>query len=318
MKFDILCNIILEAKKTDRFAKMTIGNATPVFTIEDVLKDANDPSKGLVTYLSHRDAEGKEQVDPERLARRALRRINWVAKAAIKRLGGREIGLEKLNRFIIDLLERYQTKVLGFEKPDKARTGYEARIIGNLLLPPTNRHPNAKGVFVPVDVTPVAKAPGQRKAKVDAEQISADFNRTADEHVAGFDEDLYDTIKSIIEAMEAATTTDILRNPQIKGVYDPKTVKLAIKRMVEDGTIAQDNEDMLVLTYNEVEGVVAAKSPVEGDEIEDEAESEPGVSKAQDDLEDEEPDPFEREDTESEGSARRLGYIPDNKSGKWY
>ena len=318
MKFDILCNIILEAKKTDRFAKMTIGNATPVFTIEDVMKDVNDPSKGLVTYLSHKDAEGKEQVDPERLARRALRRVNWVAKAAIKRLGGREIGLDKLNRFIVDLLERYQTKVLGFEKPDKARTGYEARIIGNLLLPPTNRHPNAKGVFVPVAATPVAKVPGQKKAKIDAEQISADFNRTADEHVAGFDEDLYDTIKSIIETNEMVTTTDVLRSPQIKGVYDPKTVRIAIKRMIEDGTIAQDDEDMLVLTYNEVDGAAATKIPIEGDELE----PEPEVLDMHNDLGDEEPDPLESEDTESEGSARRLGYAKEDdeadSSGKWY
>ncbi len=350
MKFDMLCSIILEGSKSDRFAKMVIGNAEPVFTIDDVLKDPNDPSRGLMTYLSHRDASGSEQPDPERLARRAVRRVNWVAKSAIKKLGAREISLDKLNTFIIDLLNKYQTKVLGYEKPDKAKTAYEARIIGNLLLPPTQKRPNAKGVFVvSPETVKTAKASGNIEA-VDTEKISTVFNNNADQHTEGFDPDLVITIKEIVGGLvpmplntrddEAGgiTVSRILKDPRIKGIFDPRATRKVIKSMIEDGSLIQDEHGFLTSNEEDVESSISNIERAREDKdiknledipTEDDVEKLAGEFDEEESIPDIEDDSFDDEDeegmidTDDESAAIRLGYRdPDDEDesdeDSWY
>ena len=315
MKFDTLCDIVLEGKKADRFARMVIGNATPTFSMDDLLRVPGDPSKGLITYLSHRDAKSPG-MDPERLARRAVRRLNWVAKSAIKRLGSREISLGKLNQFIIGLLEKYQTKVLGFKNPDKMKTAQEARVIGNLLLPPTKHRPNAKGVFVEAPRLTDGAPDMGKEAKSDPERISSEFNAAADELAVEFDPDLVDTIKEIVNEIGETDVSQILKDARIKGLFEPRVVRKVIKGLIDMGIIEPE--------LNAPEG----EEPIEGEEdpilstdIEDEVEepiNEPEPEFGEDENEVE-------IDTDDAGSAARLGYTnshsrdeEEESDDKWY
>lgn len=306
MKFDMLCDIVLEGKKADKFARMVIGNREPIFSLEDVLRDPNDPSKGTIVYLSHRDAKKNENMDPEWLARRALRRINWVAKSAIKKLGNREIDLGKLNKFIIDLLEKYQTKILGYEKPDKMKTAQEARVIGNLLLPPTKHRPHAKGVFVPVNDS-------KKDPQSDPEQIAKNFNSSSNEYIEELDPDLIDIIKDVIEGAPvndledesgAVSISTILKDPRIKDIYDSSIVRKVIKNMIEMGALKKDvigNVSIQDENENERDEMLMPDEWENEDSTYDTSSSRPNL--------DDDDEPFIDDE---EGSARRLGYIDDD------
>jgi hypothetical protein len=358
MKFDMLCDIVLEGSKQDKFARMVIGNTSPVFTTDDVLRDPSDPSKGLYTYLSHRDAKSMKEVDYERLARRAVRRFNWVAKSAIKRLGSREISITKLNEFIISLLEKYQIKVLGYDHPDKMKTAQEARMLGNLMLPPTKWRPNAKGVFVPVGFTAGATAPGKVRSTVDVETVVKDFNASADDYITMFDPDLIDTIKDIVAGIGVSAAVDgayeddeldasedefnnkeiaqesfegeadgvsisqILKDPRIKGIYDPRIVRKVIKSMIDIGSLLTTPEGNLALPEEGTEGWRAGYEkmkdraaniediPQENDieELAQSLDNEEPSNADLDSIEDEEEEVAHAPEWGDEDAASRLGY----------
>ena len=288
MKFDTLCSIVLEGKKAQQFARIMVGNESPVFSIDDVLRDPADPSKGT---KSHIDEKGEaDETDPERQARRALRRLNWVAKTAIRRIGRREIDIRKLHTAIIMVIEQYLTNVLRYSDDQlegmKLKIAKEAAYIGNLLLPPTERYPKAKGVFVVAPSTLGTEGrPMKKELKGTGEtaaRISKEFNMTVDEFIAAFDPDLLGTIKEIIrtgaikkpakevseetpteetpeEAEEIATESvddpndtgvtvdDIMKDPRIRNVYDARIVRKVLKSMMSLGTVITNAEGKLIL-----------------------------------------------------------------------
>ena len=352
MKFDMLCNIILNEAKGEKFAKLVLGNQNPVFTKEDILRDPTDPSKGTMMYLSGKDEKRRGwAVGSDQSVKRQIRRLNWVARGVIKRMVGKEEGLsiEKVHELITQMLERYQTIVLG-QKVDKANTGYEVRVIGNMLLPPTSRNPQGKSVLIVPGMDPNA-TPAAAKTPIPTTQRERRTNKiiktapvTADEvfrkweDVAEFfeqllDTDLLETIRDIVEnggqtsieteepvaeeptaeepvATEApvgeavegedlpvdndaieepadetdlvpteepvatgtapgVTLRDIINNPRIKGIFDPRAVKLAIKGMMKGGELAQDEEGFIYSTGNSIAG---SKSHATGGAIEAEPE----------------------------------------------
>ena len=306
MKFDMLCNIVLEGKKSQQFARITVVNDSPTFSIDDILREPADPGKGVKSYIDEKPSDVDGQQDPERQARRALRRVNWVAKTAIRRAGHREIDIRKLHTILISIIEQYLSTVMRYSeeriKDMELSIAKEAALIGNLLLPPTDRFPKAKSVFAAViDATGL---PGENKKKdkmgpSTAERISKEFNMTVDEFIAAFDPDLLGTIKEIIrdgaikkapravepdtdvesetpeegseededtpdaDALEArdeedemanesvdgagVSVVDIMKDPRVKGVYDPRIVRKVIKSMLALGTVIQDQTGALTL-----------------------------------------------------------------------
>jgi hypothetical protein len=337
MNFNKLCDIVLEGKK-EKYARLVIGNDSPVFSIDDVLKDPSDPSKGLRTYLTHRDSKSIGD-DHERLARRAVRRINWVAKAAIKKLGQRELSIDKLNDFIIKLLEQYQTKVLGNKKPDKLRTTQEARIIGNLLLPPTKWTPQAKSVFI----ASTEAVPGEKKVEVDDEQLAKDFNNSAEGHITLYDPDLIQTIRDIVngvsigdgydiaeEGMEdGVSVSQILKDPRIKNIYDSATVRKVIKNMIELGALEKtESGNLIVPAPGEEQWRKEDQEKDEKTELED-VPTEDDMEDMSDDMPsfdtgydaDDEEDYLSKSDWGDDTSSSRLGYGPDDEDDEedsWY
>lgn len=216
MKFDTLCNIILEDKKQQKFAHIIITNPNPTFSLDDVLRDPDDPSKGVKTYLDEhlKGSEYGEPVDEERLARRALRRLNWVVGSLVKRVGSRELDLRKLHINIIILLEKYLKNVLRYsdEQIEKMelKVAKEAAFIGNVILPPSERYPNAKGVFTIVKDDIEFKGGKGKTNDVEefnvADRLRKEFNMTVEEYLASFDPDLIGTIKDIIKDNEFKTS----------------------------------------------------------------------------------------------------------------
>ncbi|MFA5754439.1 MAG: hypothetical protein WC905_03760 [Patescibacteria group bacterium] len=293
MKFDMLCNIILEGKKQHKFARIHITNSSPTFAMEDVLRDPDDPSRGVKTYLDEqlKGSESDDAPDEERIARRALRRLNWVAGTLIKRIGSRELDLRKLHLNIIILLEKYLTNVLRYSDERIAqmelKIAKEAAFIGNLLLPPSDRLPNAKGVF-----SIVSDNISERPTKDDnddnnlnisiADQLSKEFNMTVDEYIAAFDPDLIETIKDVIRDgdmnkstpvddlqdeiaeegfdagverdIEGVTVREILKDPRIKNVYDSRIVRKVIKSMISLGSIKITDNGKMTLPEPGEEG----------------------------------------------------------------
>lgn len=290
MKFDMLCNIILEGKRQQQFAKIAITNPNPTFSIDDVLRDPSDPSKGVRTYLDEqlKGSESGEPVDEERLARRALRRLNWITGTLVKRVGSRELDLRKLHMNIIILIEKYLTNVMRYsdEQIEKMelKIAKEAAFIGNLLLPPSDRFPRAKGMFsIAKDSIEMKPSKGQDEEEYNvsiADRLSKEFNMTVDEYIAAFDPDLINTIKDVIRSgaikkaqpvqtepddesdyspenmdadgeeiaeesfdagsgqdIEGVSVGDILKDPRIKNVYDPRIVRKVIKSMLSLGSI---------------------------------------------------------------------------------
>jgi hypothetical protein len=230
MKFDQMCNIILgEAKQKDvKFEKLVIGNQNPTFTREDILRDPTDPSKGSKLYLASKEEKDKGiEVSGDQSIRRQLRRLNWIAKTIIKKFHNRAaaFSIDDMNNVITELLNRYQTKILGKKSPDKANTGYEVRVIGNLLLPPTKRNPNGKSVLMLPGMDPNAtvedavKPIVQKKRDkltnkvikgdtVTANDLWSKFNELSDVLDELFDPDLETTIKEIIaQGKKAAEPT---------------------------------------------------------------------------------------------------------------
>lgn len=216
MKFDTLCNIILEDKKQQKFARIIITNPNPTFSLDDVLRDPDDPSKGVKTYLDEhlKGSEYGEPIDDERLARRALRRLNWVAGSLVKRVGSRELDLRKLHINIIILLEKYLKNVLKYsdEQIEKMelKIAKEAAFIGNVILPPSERYPRAKGVFTVAKDDIEFKGGKGKPVGVEefnvADRLRKEFNMTVDEYLASFDPDLIGTIKDIIKDNEFKTS----------------------------------------------------------------------------------------------------------------
>lgn len=243
MKFDQMCGIILsEAKqKTQKFAKLVVGNSNPVFTKEDILRDVADPTKGSKLYLASKEEKEKgQEAGSEQSTRRQLRRLNWIARTIIKKYANKEaaFSIDDMSRVIGELLERYQTKILGWEAADKANTGYEVRVIGNILLPPTKRNPQGKSVLLAPGMDPAAgveasTAPVPQKKRdrisgkviklppVTAVDLVARFNEIIDIQDEMFDPDLRDTIKMIVaqgkkkEAVEAPPATETPGAPEI-------------------------------------------------------------------------------------------------------
>lgn len=263
MKFDKLCGVILEGKKKDtKFSNLVVGNSAPIFTPDDILRDPSDPSKGSKLYLASKEekVKGIEPGDPQSV-RRQLRRVNWIAKKLIKKYNGKEVSIDKLTKTIAELLEGYQLNVLGWGKADKANTGYETRVIGNLLLPPTKRVPQGKSVFMSPGMDPSAgpesgsvktATPRKSKAKrnvldpmmdiepepVSAEDLQSRFEQMVQHIDAFFDDDLTDVIKA--HAADGGSVRDILKDPAIKDVFDPQSVKEVVRGMVKSGVLGKD------------------------------------------------------------------------------
>lgn len=313
MKFDKLCNIIInEAKsKGDKYANLIIGNANPIITIEDVLKDPTDPSRGLKLYLAPGKVErtaGRVAYIDENNARAAVRRVNWIIKQTVRKYKNSSTGLsvDRLWSYITMLLEKYQTRVWN-KNVDKANTTYETRIIGNLLLPPTTKEPRGKSVWMAPGMDPNATVEQQhkpvvsvvnvkqrdpetkkvttvqvKKAPVTAVDLVAEFEKQAEYYIALMDLDLQRTIKKIVDEgeqgataepppaeseigeydpedepqepedtaeglNEAVTLRDILNDPRIKDVYDPKVVKDAVKGYIEIGVLKQNVDGTIII-----------------------------------------------------------------------
>jgi len=154
------------------------------------------------------------------------------------------------------MLEVYQTKVLGWDKIDKANTGYETRVIGNLLLPPTNRTPQGRGVFIvpgmdpnagPADATKkiAVKAskmkPGARVAvPTSANDLQHRLEQMAQHIDTIFDTDLTDIIMK--HAENGDLIRDILSDPAVNGVFDKDSVRASIKGLLKSGKISKDPE----------------------------------------------------------------------------
>lgn len=238
MKFDQMCSIILsEAKqKEKKFEKLIIGNANPMFSAEDILKDPTDPSKGSKLYLAAKEEKEKGlQPGAEQSTRRQLRRLNWIAKTIIKKFQNREaaFNIDDMSKVIVELLERYQTKVLGKEAPDRANTGYEARVIGNLLLPPTKRNPNGKSVLIVPGMDPNAGVEDSTKPivqkkrdkvtnkvvkgeTVTAVDLWVRYNELVDVLDELLDPDLTQTIKEIIAQGKKASEKPPVEEPPVE------------------------------------------------------------------------------------------------------
>ena len=241
MKFDQLCELIIEGKtKQEKFSRLVIGNNMPVFTREDIVK----PNGTIQMYLSPKDKRDTD-VDDERLIRRALRRLNWVARSAIKKIGANgDISIEKIGDFVRKLLEKYQTNVLK-STVNSALTGYETRVVLNLLLPPTKRNPHGKSVFIVPGMDPNAtvedadkppKAPrvprvprSPREPRVPrAERVTVPTATGLYDRVMSimdrmdefFDADLKQTILDIIEDSEAGNE---------EGVDEPVTESVLVE-----------------------------------------------------------------------------------------
>ena len=284
MKFDTLCSIILEGKNLMK-TRVAVVNPNPIFSMDDVLKNPADPGAGVRTYIDD-NIEGHE--DPERIARRALRRINWVAKSMVKRIGSRELDIHKLLINIMCVLEKYLKNVMRYTDEqitaEQLKISKEAAFIGKLLLPPNNRMPNAKGVFGSgegIDVEEKGKKGGRETVE---DRIRHEFDMSVDEYLAAFDPDLIGTIKAIIkeghkagsvreitpedlsgdetteiaeEAVEGAEGTDtgingvaavdIMKDPRIRGIYDPRVVRKVLKSMIELGSVVLTPDSRLVL-----------------------------------------------------------------------
>lgn len=269
MKFDRLANIVINEgkQKTSKFANLEVGNANPVFRPEDILRDPTDPSKGTKLYLGGVEAKkkGLEPGDPQSI-RRQLRRVNWVAKKLIKKYQNRQSGvpLEKLSDDIREMLERYQTQVLGWNKPDKANTGYETRVIGNLLLPPTKRTPQAKSVFIVPGMDPnagpeAASKPVKTRNKktkevstVSADDLLSQFDQIMDRRNVLDDPDLREVIEDI--ASRGGTVRDILSDPRIEDQFDPQHVRDAIRGMIKSDILSKDGEGVLTLNTDYEDG----------------------------------------------------------------
>lgn len=325
MKFDQLTHLITEASKKDKYAKLIIGEDEPIFTPDDILRDPNDPSKGSKLYLAGKeeDVKGLDSGDPASV-RRQLRRLNWIARKLIKmhrnKTGG--ITFEQLSKDIADLLEQYQTKVLKWGKPDKANTGYEARVIGNILLPPTKRYPQGKSVFIvpgmavnagpeddntPVPVkAPKSKGTGKKKGK--SSKMTPDITITANEvhnkwlqainHLENsFDDDLKDKIIEI--CMSESSLRDIMKDETIEDVYTADEIKEVLKGLVAanvlsktpGGYITNDEEEwyanQIQKAVDETGDVMSAIDEFDPDDIEDVVDyNELGVDIPDEDMED--------------------------------
>lgn len=266
LTFDKLCDIILEGKKAKQFARLEVANDEPVFTMEDVLKDPNDPSKGVKTYFDQKIIGSQDEDGPERVARRALRRINWVSKSIIRKVNTRGLDLRRLHQNIMFTVEQYLRNVLRYssEQIDEAqkRIAREAAFIGNLLLPPTRRTPNAKGVFIAEPEFVDKAGPSVKRPKKDtsdiAERISHDFNMTVDEFIAAFDPDLIDTIKQIIhdgpivkaKPVQAESPTD-----ELPGLSEPQIAQEAVEGDGFEGDLSGEVEDATEDTSEDSTGV---------------------------------------------------------------
>ena len=334
MKFDQMCHIILNERtaKGEKFAKLIIGNQNPVFTREDVLRDPTDPSKGQKLYLSTKEEKEKgQEPGSEQSVRRSLRRLNWIAKTLIKKHGKKQtaFSIDDMNKVITDLLERYQIKVLGKEAPDKANTAYETRVIGNILLPPTNRNPSGKSVLVVPGMDPNAtvadagkavtpKVKSKKTGKVEtrapttANDLVSRFNSMADYVDDILDPDLASTVRDIVKGGKAGkedeeddiadkyidtekkkdiTFNDVLKDERVKNIFDKRAVKSVLDSLVRRGAITMEPDGTLhdVKDPEEMEDVQALQAARSG-------EKEPGEVISVPELEPEElPEPEEVE-----------------------
>lgn len=335
MKFDELCKLVLEGVKSKQFARIHVVDPQPMFDLSDVSRDPSDSSKGLKTYLDDKGVVDEAgNIDYDRIARRALRRINWVARTAIKKIGNREVDLKKLHQTMIASLEGYLRGVMGVDDSEiaskKMRIAKEATFIGNLLLPKTAKLPNAKHVFEPVKGT-----------KMSPDQLSAEFEQLLNDMIEMYDPDLIGIIKKVVkegivadqdaESSEyadvrgAATVGDVLRDRRIRNVYEPGVVRRVIKELINIGSLHEDEQGGLTIDGDESTpiGKFAAKmskvsskgEDIDSDsagELESTATSDIDIKpSAKDSAEGVEP---EVHTTDSEGAASRLGY--DSEDGE--
>jgi len=315
MTFNKMCNIILEGKgKSAKYANLVVGNENPVFTAEDILKDPSDPSKGTKLYLPQRyiKQDGLAPDDPQSI-RRQLRAVNWLARNLIRKAKRKKdgISLDSFTKDAIDLMGAYQTKVMGREKPDKANTGYDARIIGNLLLPPTPGNPNGKSVFVVPGMDPNAPAPtasvrssskgskgpkGTKKAKAPVldiqltpEELDQRINQAWQLAELYFDSDLQDIIFK--HAEQGNQIKDILEDDEVKDVYDKNDVRTVVRSLLKTGKLDRDFET----------GGLKLNTGF-SDDLQNLAKHRPGITGAEDYLGDEESIPTAAEDEETVGT----------------
>lgn len=345
MNFDKLCKFILTeaVAKDEKFANLIIGNSNPVFTAEDIMRDPTDPGKGTKLYLSSPEEKkkGLPPGDPQSV-RRQLRRINWVARKLIKKYTGSEggISIDKLASQITELLERYQTKVLGWEHPDKANTGYETRVIGNLLLPPTKRTPQGKSVFLVPGMDPnagpedaakkiVPKTPRTPRVKgvksalpgtpISANDLWQRFEEIIQYSDQYFDTDLTEIIKSYAQS-GTNTLKDILRDEKIKNEYDPNAVRQVLKGLINQNIITKNPEtDELMLNPEDEHLATKIRSAVKpGDEGVEEGEKpilNPDIDASETEGLDEIPSKLD--DGEDEANVDMEAEIPDVEPD-WY
>jgi hypothetical protein len=216
-------------------------------------------------YLANKEEKKKGLApgDPQSI-RRQLRRVNWIARKLIKKYkkSANGISMDKLTTQITNLLDQYQVKTLGWKKPDKTNTGYEARVIGNLLLPPTIKKPQGKSVFMapgmdpnanPEDGATKTKTIGKRtkpsvgkagaktntKVEVSAEDLHNRFEVALQYADAFFDTDLKDVIMG--HAEKGHSIKAVVDDVTIRDIYDTSTVRQVIKGLIKSGKIEKDS-----------------------------------------------------------------------------
>lgn len=275
MKFDKLSKLIIEqSRKSSKYEKLIVGNSDPVFTTEDILRDPTDPSKGTKLYLSgpEEKKKGLEPGDPRSLNRQ-VRRVNWVAKKLIKKYRNREVSVDRLMGDIREMLEQYQTKVLGWKKADSANTTYETRVLSNLFLPPTGKNPRGKSVFIAPGMDPnatVDQASKQPKVKrergaskgpspMTAEEIYMSADAALKRLEATTDMDLRDVIMH--HAKTGGTIRDVLKDPRIEDQYESDVVKFTIKGMIKSGLIDKEGSTLTTASGQSLADKIRGRIP---------------------------------------------------------
>lgn len=294
MKFNELCSLVLEGTvdKTTKYSRLKIGNESPTFSIADILRDPNDPSKGSRIYLFDNDAESKgQQVSSEQHIRRQLRLVNWIAKNIIKKFRNRDtaFSIGDMNQVIKDLLERYETRILGKTRLDNTNIGRAVRVIGNMLLPPTGMNPEGKSVLVVPGMDPNITAEDQNQivvpkyrkrsgevvkgAPISSREVVKTFNGLIDHLDEMLDPDLIQTIRDIVSGGDVektdsdseasgyidtderrdVTVRSILKDERILNIYSPEAVKDVLKGMIKSGTLVQNEDGTLSMAKESAE-----------------------------------------------------------------
>lgn len=223
MDFNTLSSILSEGHLTSQYPRLRPNPNPVIIKVSDILRDPEDETKGVRTYLDKFVDDGESELVPSR----ARNRVLWVINKALSDFNGEVIDLQRLYEYVTERLKKWL--IMHTEDEDAYKTSFmsvakEAAFITRLMLPQSDENPRGRGVFT------------SASRKQDTGAITPALDDLIYAYASSYDPVLINNIKNIV-GTNGVSFRRLMSELQKYGGYSEENIKRVLKSLRDIGTI---------------------------------------------------------------------------------